>query len=420
MTLDEVAAEPVGEANRALEVHRVAGPQVVEVRARQRLVDGVRLPPSRADVGDGQAAAVHGDRVADLGVLTRDAAHRSGTCRRRAPSTRPSSSTMPVNIDELHLEVVAELLDRLDAPAPDVGDRRRAGAGEQRPGVVAAEQRRRQVEDVAVDEPGAVEGARDGGAALHQHLHDAAATQLVEHVVEVAVELETRVDSARRGGALPSTTRAGRGPRARRTVSAGSSAFTVPAPTRTASLSARRRWASARAASPVIHWLVPSGAAVRPSSVAASLSTTQGRPVVRCLMYGASCGPRLGRDAPDRDVDAGVPQPGDAHAAHPGSGSSMPTTTRRTPAATMASAQGGGAPVVRARLERDDSVAPRAASPAASSATTSACGPPGGCVAPSNVCRRHLMTRPPTGWARWCRAPMRASSIARRMSVRSS
>ena len=59
-----------------------------------------------------------------------------------------------------------------------------------------------------------------------------------------------------------------------RTVSSGSSARTVPAPTRTASLSARRRWASARAASPVIHWLVPSGAAVRPSRVAASLSTT--------------------------------------------------------------------------------------------------------------------------------------------------
>ena len=46
---------------------------------------------------------------------------------------------------------------------------------------------------------------------------------------------------------------------------------TVPAPTRTASLSARRRWASARASSPVIHRLVPSAAAIRPSSVAASL-----------------------------------------------------------------------------------------------------------------------------------------------------
>ena len=35
--------------------------------------------------------------------------------------------------------------------------------------------------------------------------------------------------------------------------------------------------------SPVIHWLEPSGAAVRPSSVAASFSTTHGRPVRRCF-----------------------------------------------------------------------------------------------------------------------------------------
>lgn len=45
----------------------------------------------------------------------------------------------------------------------------------------------------------------------------------------------------------------------------------------------RSVWVSARASGPVIHWLVPSGAVVRPSAEAASLSTTQGRPVVRCF-----------------------------------------------------------------------------------------------------------------------------------------
>ena len=47
-----------------------------------------------------------------------------------------------------------------------------------------------------------------------------------------------------------------------------------PRPTSTASLSARRWCASRRAGSDVIHLDVPSGAAVRPSSVAAHLSTT--------------------------------------------------------------------------------------------------------------------------------------------------
>ena len=71
VTLHEMAAETVRQPHRALEVHRVAGLQVVEVGARERLVDRVRLPPARADLGDRHAAAVDGDRVADLGVLTR-------------------------------------------------------------------------------------------------------------------------------------------------------------------------------------------------------------------------------------------------------------------------------------------------------------------------------------------------------------
>ena len=97
VTLHEMAAEPVGQPHRALEVHRVAGPQVVEVRARERLVDRVRLPPARADLGDGHATTVDGDRVADLRVLTRERGGEAERARRRAPRTRPSSSTIPVN-----------------------------------------------------------------------------------------------------------------------------------------------------------------------------------------------------------------------------------------------------------------------------------------------------------------------------------
>ena len=67
-------------------------------------------------------------------------------------------------------------------------------------------------------------------------------------------------------------------PSAPRAVSAGSSASTVPVPTTIASASARRRCTSARASGPVIHWLVPSDAAARPSRLCAHFTVTCGRP----------------------------------------------------------------------------------------------------------------------------------------------
>ena len=71
-----------------------------------------------------------------------------------------------------------------------------------------------------------------------------------------------------------------------RTVRLGSSALTVPDPTITASEKALSRWASLRASNEVIHCDDPSGAAVRPSRLAASLATIQGRPVRRWCRYG--------------------------------------------------------------------------------------------------------------------------------------
>ncbi len=64
------------------------------------------------------------------------------------------------------------------------------------------------------------------------------------------------------------------------------------------------------------------------------------------------------------------------------SGSAMPTTTRATPAAMIASVHGGVRPWCEHGSSVQTSVAPRAASPAASSATISAWRPPGGSVAP--------------------------------------
>ena len=65
-----------------------------------------------------------------------------------------------------------------------------AGAGEQAAGVVAAEEHGREVEHVAVDEPLRVEGVGDGRAALDEQLEVALGAELVEQLAEVAAVLE--------------------------------------------------------------------------------------------------------------------------------------------------------------------------------------------------------------------------------------
>ena len=153
--------------------------------------------------------------------------------------------------------------------------------------IIAAEEHGRLVQNEAIDEPRSEEGADDARTPFDHQLHDATGAEVLEQAIERAVPRPARLYTAR-ASAVPSTIRSGSvaagvpsGGIQSRTVSDGSSARTVPAPTRIASLSARNRWASARASAPVIHCEVPSGAAVRPSRLAASLAITHGRPVRR-------------------------------------------------------------------------------------------------------------------------------------------
>ena len=76
------------------------------------------------------------------------------------------------------------------------------GAGEQAAGVVAAEERRREVEDVAVDQAGGVEVVGHRGAALDQHLEDAPLPELVEDLAEVARRARAPGGPRRRRAAL--------------------------------------------------------------------------------------------------------------------------------------------------------------------------------------------------------------------------
>lgn len=144
------------------------------------------------------------------------------------------------------------------------------------------------------------------------------------------------------------------------------------------------------------------GLAVRPSSEAPELSTTHGRPVVRCFRYGASW--------LRTDRRAGPRRPGSPHLAAcrcrdrpPGvPGSTSATTTREMPASISVSVQGPARRVRAHGSSVTQAVAPRAASPAASSATTSAWRPPGGSAALSEAgwSWAASTTNPPTGWAR--------------------
>src|SRR5579872_530518 len=172
---------------------------------------------------------------------------------------------------EHQLQVVAEPLDRLETAAPHTRHAGSPAAGKHRNAVVASEEGGRHVEHVAVDEAEAVEPAGHGGATFDEELEHATTAELVEHGAGVAGELEGRLH----GG--PGRRPAEHDPQRLAERAAG------PAPTSTASLSALRRWTSARASGPVIHLLERSGAARRPSSVAASFSTTKGRPVLRWL-----------------------------------------------------------------------------------------------------------------------------------------
>ena len=106
------------------------------------------------------------------------------------------------------------------------------------------------------------------------------------------------------------TTRSGwRGVATARTVSCGSSCSTVPMPVRIAQARARQRWPSARAASPVIHWLSPLASAVRPSRLAATFMRTHG-PAARHPRDEADVElARLVLEQADVDGDAGGAQP---------------------------------------------------------------------------------------------------------------
>jgi hypothetical protein len=129
-----------------------------------------------------------------------------------------------------------------------------------------------------------------------------------------------------------------------RTVSRGLSSLTVPMPVSTAQERARQACASRRASGPVIHCETPLLSAVLPSRLAATFKRNQGRPRVM-----RETKPMLSSLASASSSPLATAMPAAARRARPcpatrGFGSGIATTTRATPAAISASAQGGVRP----------------------------------------------------------------------------
>ena len=182
---------------------------------------------------------------------------------------------------------------------------------------------RRQVQDVAVDQAGGVEVVGHGRPALDQQLEHAAPSELGQDVV--AGRPTARVPGAPGRPRAPGPARpAGLGVvdarRPSRTVSSGSSARTVPAPTRTASERARRQvhvLAGGLTGDPAAGAVGGGGAGVEAGRHLEDHPGLPGRAVLE--IGGELLGHLFGRH-PDRDLDPRLAERGDAPPGHQGIG----------------------------------------------------------------------------------------------------
>ena len=262
----------------------------------------------------------------------------------------------------------------------------------------SAQQDWRDVGQDPVDRACAQECSRQRGPALQQHV--GAVRQRLDHLVRVpgADHHGARVvveNVGFRGDfalAHDHAQRLALGQAIRRAAAPSASGrrrSTVPVPTTIASAAARRRCTSARAASLVIHWLLPSAAALRPSMLVANFHVTCGSPV-RCLCSHSRSGPPATSSAstPSTTCTPASGQPARSPGGRRVRVGRRRTTTAEIPAATSASTHGGVVPWWLHGSSVTTAVPPAARSPARRSATTSACGPPGGSVPPTPTTSR--------------------------------
>ncbi|EKA62560.1 phosphoenolpyruvate synthase/pyruvate phosphate dikinase [Janibacter hoylei PVAS-1] len=453
--LHEVPVQTGTEDHGALEVDRVADDQIAQGGAPQALRHDVEgdLAPLRLVVGDGEARAVDGDRRPVGGLVGGDgAAHRdpAGLLPRHdgdhlpellddpgehqcslltaavTAMSSPSRVTSVVVRRSASVMVVMPASPRTGAPAPSSAGAKWATTSSTRSAATKEAARRAPPSSSTERTPRAWSPARSAAGSMPRSPTGRASTSTpasVSRAVSAPSATATRVGAAssrtRAVGSISArvstTTRSGWvAPSTPRTARCGSSARRVPAPTRTASRSARSRCTASRAVGPVIQRLVPSAAAVRPSRVLASFHVTYGRPVLTACSQARLTWVAASRPTPST---TSIPWSRSTSAPPPAAavGSGTATTTRAMPASSRAVVHGPVRPAWRQGSRVTTAVPPRAASPAAASATTSAWGPPARACHPSptGAPSASSTTHPTTGLGAVWPRPRAARSTAR-------
>ena len=185
----------------------------------------------------------------------------------------------------------------------------------------------------------------------------------------------------------------------RRAVSSGSSAQRRAGADHHGVRAARAGGAPARATpGPLIQRDSPRAVAMRPSSVLASFSATKGRPRAQTDRKPRCCSRHSASSTPTVHRDARAAQPREAAARDGGCGSTWPTSTRRSPAATARVGAGRRAAVWSQGSSVTASDAPRSARAPwralrAADRDHLRVRPAGGCVAPRRRARGRRGTR---------------------------
>ena len=208
VALDDVAAEPGLRGHRTLEVDPVAGLDTAQARLVERLLHDVGGPRVAVALGDGQAAAVDGDRVAEPGVgqhvlgvdgqpegvaLVLDPGH--GAELLDDPGEHQLSLFRGVSMSRTSVwpspasgSTVTSVTSSLSAPAIVVIPRSPDGRG------AGTEQQGGDVDDDLVDQAGVQEGGGQGRAALQEHVLPVAGEQVGERLARVAGAQLQRLD----------------------------------------------------------------------------------------------------------------------------------------------------------------------------------------------------------------------------------
>jgi hypothetical protein len=95
---------------------------------------------------------------------------------------------------QIHPKIVAQSAHVHNSATPKIAERGRTRPREQATSIISAEQRRRQIEHVSIDQTGFVEGVGDARSPFDEHLQNPPTPQIVEDRPEIAREFKAGMD----------------------------------------------------------------------------------------------------------------------------------------------------------------------------------------------------------------------------------